>query len=310
MTAPLIGFVILSHEGDGKLARLVSALGREYDSPPIAVHHDFSQAAIDRAAFPANVVFVKRWVPTSWANWSVVEGALRAFRLVLDSAAVEWTFLLSASDYPIRNGDEVRRILASEPSDALIDMRPCVRGLISVAILIGATNPVMDFEDSPINHALKTRFMMSPQLWIPIIRRKPRWRVGRLTWRPPFAGRHPFSARRPAFYGDHWWAGNRRAVEAVLAPSGFAKRVRRHLRRRTQPDESYYCTVLAADEELTLCLDNRRYAEWNGGGAHPQLLTENDLAAMFASAGYFARKFSDNAPVLDAIDAHLARRQV
>ena len=304
---PVVGFVILSHQDDDRLLRLVASLNREYDSPPVVVHHDFSQAPVDRTPFPSNCRFVEDWTRTSWANWSVVDGALRAYRSILARSNAEWVFLLSAADYPIRRGSDVRDELARERCDALIDMRPCLPGKRPRAQTIGKTNPVMSFMDTPGNHALKTRFTMSPQLWFPIVRRKPRWRVGRLTYRPPFAGRHPFTEERPAFYGDHWWAGNRRAVEAVLDPGGFAARLRRHLRMRTQPDESYYCTVLAAREDMTLSLDNRRFAEWNGGGAHPQSLTEADLDAMFASGAYFARKFEAGSSVRDHIDARLAR---
>jgi hypothetical protein len=63
--------------------------------------------------------------------------------------------------------------------------------------------------------------------------------------------------------------------------------------------------VLASRHDLTLCLDNRRYAEWNGGGAHPQTLTEANLASMLESGAYFARKFAPGDKVRDTLDVHL-----
>lgn len=306
----VIGFVILSHENDGKLPRLIRALDDSYGKPPIVVHHDFSQAFFDVADFATNVTFVQPSVPTRWADWSAVDGTLRAFRKLIQDPEVDWAFLLSAADYPIRDGEDVRRELGHCPCDALIDLRPCVPGHRSRARTVGHTSSVMSFMDSAANHELKRRFYMSPQWWIPIVRRKPRWRLGRYTFRPSFDGRHPFTREQAAFYGDHWWGGTRRAIEAVLDEQGFAAKLRRHYRWRTQPDESYYHSVLAARDDLTLCLDNRRFAEWNGGGAHPQILTEADLQPMFASGAFFARKFAADAPVLDAIDAHLAARRM
>ena len=50
--AQTVGFVILSHERDERLARLVDALNREYDDPPIVIHHDFGQARIDTSGWP------------------------------------------------------------------------------------------------------------------------------------------------------------------------------------------------------------------------------------------------------------------
>ena len=306
---PAIGFVILSHESDERLARLVGALNREYADPPIVIHHDFGQARVDVSMLPRNVTVLDDWVPTGWAKWSVVEGALRAFRHLLDTSDADWAFLLSAADYPIRRGDQVRAELAGSDCDAFIDLRPCDPASIPRARTVGKTSPIMAHMDTPANHAIKTRFTMSPQLWLPIIRRRPRWRIGRVTWRPPIAGRHPFTAEHGSFYGDHWWGGNRKAIEAVLEKGGFAERLRRHLRTRTQPDESYYATVLAARDDLTLCLDNRRFAQWNGGGAHPQAITMGELEPMLTSGCYFARKFAPEDKVRDAIDAHLAEKR-
>ena len=50
---------------------------------------------------------------------------------------------------------------------------------------------------------------------------------------------------------------------------------------------------------------NRRFEEWNGGGAHPQWLTSSELDTMFASGRHFARKFRPDDPVLDQIDEAL-----
>lgn len=302
-----IGFIITSHEADGKLARLVRALNREYDYPSIVIHHDFSQAKIEVAFFTKNVSFVVPWVQTNWAHWTVVEGQLRAFQQFLSTSDAEWVFLLSAADYPIRRGRDVRRELVAICADALIDLRPCVSGTAPRARTIGSPNPSMAFMDADANRRIKSRFMLSVQLWFPVIRWRPRLRIGRVTYRPNWEGKHPFKCGRLAFYGDAWWAGNRRAVEAVLNQNGFAERLRRHLRLRSQPDESYYCTVLANDDDLTLCLDNHRYSEWNGGGAHPKLLDENDLKPLFASGAFFARKFPDCAFTLGKIDAHLTQ---
>ncbi len=302
--SPVIGFVILSHEADEKLPRLIESLNCEYDSPPIVVHHDFGQAKLDRRAHPGNVAFVEQWLPTSWASWSVVAAALRAFEQ-LRSTRFDWAFLLSSSDYPVRRGREVRRELADASYDALIDFRPCLAERQPLARAVGEPNSALSFMDSAHVREVKTRFAMSPQLWLPIVRRRPRWRIGRVTYRPPFQGRHPFHNGRSAFYGDQWWGGNRKAVDAVLEEGGLAGSLRQHYRMRTQVEESYYCSVLANREDLVLCRDNRRFAEWNGGGAHPQVLTERDLPAIIRSNAYFARKFAPGSSALDAIDSYL-----
>jgi hypothetical protein len=53
-----VGFAILSHGDQRQLRRLVDGLNLHYGDPPIACHHDFSQAPLDTTLFPSNVRFV------------------------------------------------------------------------------------------------------------------------------------------------------------------------------------------------------------------------------------------------------------
>lgn len=300
------GFVILSHEGAAKLARLVAALRREYPGCAIAVHHDFSQVGFGRDSVGDDILWVENWRRTGWAKWAVVEGALSAFELLLSKTDAQWFILLSASDYPIRKGAAVVAELEAATCDAFLDLRPLSRDSSPSAILVGEANQQLGQFDNPGTLAIKRRFYLSPQLWLPILRTKPRRRLGKLTWRLPFEGRHPFRQGLGCFYGDHWFMANRKAVAAIVDPNPTNLRLRRHYRNRTQPDESYYQTVLANTPGLIICRDNRRFTEWNGGGAHPMALTSTQLPEMLASGAYFARKFDENSRVLDEIDTFLA----
>jgi hypothetical protein len=302
-----IGFVILSHEGPGKLARLVAALRREYPGCAIAVHHDFSKCRFDREAIGEDILWVEHWRRTGWAKWAVVEGALEAFELLFDRTKSDWFILLSASDYPIRKGADALAELERAKCDVFLDLRALTPDAAAKAAIVGSVNPQLGQFDNPVTNALKRRFYLSPQLWLPIIRTKPRLRLGKLTWRPAMEGRHPFRNGLGCFYGDHWFMANRKAVAALLDRNRTNLNLRRYYRDRTQPDESYYQTVFANTPGLVICRDNRRFAEWNGGGAHPMFLTRDQLPAMLGSGAFFARKFEEGAAVLDDIDAELTR---
>ena len=303
---PVIGFVILSYEGDGKLGRLVRALNREYSDPPIVVHHDFSQSPIDERTFPSNVQFVKPSLRTSWGKWAVTAGALKAFDLLFHGTEADWAFLLSAADYPVMRGAKVREELRDTPCDAFIDMRPVKIGTAPIAKTVGRTSPRLVHFESAGNHEIRRRWTHSPQWWIPIIRFRPRLRIGKWTFRPPFDGRHPYRPGFECFHGDHWFTANRRAVSALLNMDEQNARLCRHLRSRPLAEESYYATILASRADLIVCLDNRRFTEWHGGGAHPMTLTEEQVPEMLGSGAFFARKFPDDPRIFAAIDAALA----
>jgi hypothetical protein len=299
-----IGFTVLSHGSAGQLKRLFDALDREYDNPSIACHHDFGQAPLNTTDFGHNVRFVKPHIPTGWGRFSVVRAQLAALKLIYsDRVTPEWFFHLSASDYPTMPGQSIREILGAAKFDVLLDARPVHAGTVSKANVIGEANPKLNHFNSPANQALKRRFYTAREFWIPILRRDPNWRVGRHTIR--YGEAKGIHKELPAFYGDHWFAGNRKTAALLLNPTAKHIALQRHLSHRTQTDETYFQTVLMNEPGLTVCRDNKRFAEWNGGGAHPMFLGEGQLDEMLHSGAFFARKFRHDAPVLDRIDEAL-----
>lgn len=309
MVSASIGFVLLSHREPAQLLRLVTTLNRLYDDPPIACHHDFSQCPLDTANFPGNVRFVTASIRTGWAKWSVVRAMLAALRLLYDHADPDWFILLSGADYPIRDAAAVRAELLAGDADAFIDYRQVGDTAAGALEKFGPRNPELGQFESDGNRRLKWSHYEGAELWFPIVRLNDggrRVRPGRYTLHLPFATPlSPFSPAFPCFYGDHWITGNRRVAGVLLNPTAQHVRVQKHLRMRAIPEECYYQTVLCNEPGLRLIRDNRRYAQWNGGGAHPQLLTDADLPALRASTAHFARKFAHGAPVLDRIDASL-----
>lgn len=308
MTAS-IGFVLLSHREPAQLLRLVTTLNRLYDDPPIACHHDVGQCPLDTAAFPANVRFVAPSIRTGWGKWSVVRAMLAALDLLYEHADPDWFILLSGADYPIHDAAAVRADLLAGEADAFIDYRQIGDTAASALERFGPRNPELGQFESDGNRHLKWSHYEGAELWLPIVRFPDggrRLRPGRYTWQLPFATPlTPFSSAFPCFYGDHWITANRRVATLLLNPTAPHRRVQKHLRMRAIPEECYYQTVLCNEPGLRLVRDNRRYAQWNGGGAHPQLLTEADLPAIRASNAHFARKFAHGEPVLDRIDALL-----
>lgn len=302
-----IGFAILSHADQRQLKRLIEVLNEQYDNPPIACHHDTSKSPLDPEGFPSNVQFVAKPRRTGWGIWPVVQGGLDAISLLYRDCGPDWFFLLSAADYPIKSGSDVRQELASAKVDAFLDFRPVLPKWTPKATVSGAMNGALAQFNSAANEIIKRRFYVSPQLFFPVIRWRPRFRLGRFTWRPPFESPlHPFDKTTGCYCGDHWFCANRKAAQKLINPSRLRTRLARHYRMRALPDESFYQTMLLNQSDLRIERDNRRYAEWNGGGAHPMTLGEAQLNEMLASGAFFARKFELGAPVLDMIDARMS----
>jgi hypothetical protein len=300
-----VGFVILSHASPDQLKRLIQALDREYDCPPIACHHDFGQTPLNKDEFGANVWFVEPHLATGWGRPSLVWASLKGLALLYAKAAPDWFFLLSAADYPVMSGKRVRDMLARAECDAFLDARAIEPGAVPAAATVGAANPKLSHFDDENDRQIKRRFYLSREIWIPLIRLKPRLRLGRYTWRPALFPKNPYRGF-PCFYGDMWFGGNAKVADVLINPSPKHRELARHLEHRTHVDETYWQTVLMNEGQLTICRDNKRFAEWNGGGAHPMTLTADQLDEAFSSGAFFARKFASGSDVLDAIDRRLA----
>ena len=118
---PFIGFVILSHLELSPLERLIGALNRTYDEPPIAIHHDFFQSNIDVSRLSGNIVFVRPNLRTQWAHISIIRACLLTLRALYHKYDPEWFTLLSATDYPIMPGRKVLNELREETFDLYMD---------------------------------------------------------------------------------------------------------------------------------------------------------------------------------------------
>jgi hypothetical protein len=218
--------------------------------------------------------------------------------------APDWFVLLSGADYPIALPSRVLDDLRHGGCDAYIDLHQ-IGTEPPRAELIGDINPLLHHLDTEESQRTKWRFYLARQFWLPILRRRPRWRLGRHTIRLPLTDRRFFGKRMALWWGEHWFSGNRRVAGLLLHPTPNHLALRRELKWKTFPEEAYYHTVLSNTPGLVLNRDNKRYTEWNGGGAHPMTLTINEVPLLLASAAHFARKFDGASSALDEIDAAL-----
>jgi hypothetical protein len=304
INAPL-GFVILSHADADQLARLVCTLNRVYRHPPIAVHHDFSQTAVDIGQFGANVGFVQPSVRTKWAHISIVHAALAALRTLYDRALPDWFTLLSAADYPTMPAEAVVAELHQSAFDLymdhqLVERDPSPQQILSPSRL--GTHSVHWRRMAYDRYVAKT--FQYPSLTKRLKRTHRRIIIRNESMLRTF---NWFPANWKCFAGDHWFTGNRKVADALMAASSTHPQLFEHFTDRFCPDESIYHTILCNHPGLRICNDNKRYADWMGQDAHPRLLDHSDLEMIRSSRSHFARKFSAThcVEVLASIDRML-----
>ena len=262
----VLGFVILSHSETPQLARLISSLNKNYFFPPIVIHHDFSQSRLSLSSeeMGDNVSVVKPHYPTRWSHISIVDSFLTALEMLFDQQAPDWFTLLSAACYPVAKGTHVLRELENSAYDAYVEHHNISAGILSTRSESTPRTPKEIWFDECRTRYIST--VRSPNL--------------------------PFTNDFNCYVGEHWFTGNSKAAKALVASRRERNELFYHYSAVFCPEESYYQTVLANRQDLKLCGDNKRYADWSLGGSHPKELTENDLQDVLKSNCHFARKFA------------------
>jgi hypothetical protein len=298
MRAPL-GFIILSHAELEPLQRLIRALNRTYNDPPIAIHHDFSQSSIDITELRGDIRFVNPSLVTRWGHISLVHATLAALRDLYDHRDPEWFTILSTSDYPIMPGRQVIKELQESKFDAYLDYLPVERSPADIsATKLG--RPQSEWQRNAYDrYVAKTIKLPSAVAWP--TQNRPQIVIRSYFLLAPFL---PYSPSWKCYAGDFWFTANSKAAKILLSNAPNIKKTLVHLRKRFAGDETFYHTVLANQTNLRICPTNKRYSQWLFRARNPTILEIADLPAIVHSACHFARKFSHHrdSTILDELD--------
>ena len=244
-----IGFAILSHLELTQLRRLIDALDRTYNRPPIIIHHDFYQSAGDISQFKGKASFVKPSIRTKWADISLVHASLSALRMLYENYDPEWFVLLSATDYPIMPGQKVIKELQEGAFDLYMDYQLAERypsaSFQPVKSRMGSSEPEWR-RKAYDRYVAKT--IMFPPLIVREQSRRPILIRSNLLLRPFL----PYSKTWKCYAGDHWLTGSRKVAAVLLSETSNGRRTLKHLSHRFAPDESFYQTLLANQTDLRI----------------------------------------------------------
>jgi len=294
---------------------LIHKLNALFDSPPIAVHHDFGKNPKFLDDCPENVRLVRPHIDTKWADFSCIEAAIQALRLLYSGTnKPNWFVYLSGSDYPIKPAARILADFQASSVDAYIQHLP----------LQGRHSPTWWQRET-------SKRVCSVRVDVPWITRHLKLTLRRRQFSHPLfsRGRLPYSDHLKPYGGEAWFCANHRAAQAILDFYDTDKALADHCRQILVPEETYFHTVLANNSSLKLSQDCLRYVDWSSDasprrpmrldelpntaasvGSHPRILTMNDLPRIQSSRAHFARKFDEQIDpvILNELD-HLTSGQ-
>jgi hypothetical protein len=290
-------YVVISHRNPDQVVRLVRVL-REGPSSRVLVRHDARGERLERMQIEAaGGEPLEDRIKMRWGGWSQLKLLLACLREAAERHDPDWTLILSGQDYPLRPLADIEADLDASAADARLGS---VRQVETRRPAAG---------DDEFFLRCRYRHYARPRVFPSSLPRSIR-PLAYARELPPLIGvRRTVPAPLTFFASADWLTLGRAGIRAVLAASEH-RRLMRHFRRVAVPSESFFASVLLADPSLIVDRDDRRFASFAHGAAHPDTLTSKDYDRLLASGADFARKFDVRAEphVLDMLDEHRQSR--
>jgi Core-2/I-Branching enzyme len=281
--------------------RLINAIGSEdnvyvvhYDKRRPRAEHEAIQAF---AAGKKNII-IQRPTAVLWGRYSLFRAQFEGLKLAVQSKQ-KWThwFNLSGQCYPLMPVGEIERQCAEMGEASFVrHFQPLNSGDWTGKPETRLTGHVLDYH------------LLEKVLWLPGIGRRLRELFGATGSVPRVPLIRYKLPREFAWYGgDNWVTLSRSAAEYIVSDRRAARIIRR-LNHSAFPEESCYQSVLMNSPLAPKVLnEHRRAIKWSAL-ASPGIQTIEDwdhLQQSAKSGCWFARKFSDQGPILDLIDKNL-----
>ena len=317
-------YLIFSHDSQGQIVRLASAIRNLSPYAEIAIHHDPSKAPLDVALLQQvrGVRVVPNPVKGEWGDFSLVEQYLHAMRWCRDNVAFDWMCTLTGLSYPISPLRAFEEQLAHSGYDGFVrhfdafDPGPYPKGVWPKGT--GETRYLFRYFKLPqfphyyrlpnwikvLLRAMQKRLNESNSLFRVVpMPRGARTRIGLRRRRLPFPREFVLCG------GRQMLNVNRRALDRIFAYLEAHPDYERYFRRTLIPDEGFFNSILANDRDLRICNDVQRFIKWpiGIGAASVAVITKDEVQAVVQSGAPFALKFDMRVDpeALDLVDSLL-----
>ncbi|WP_344737793.1 beta-1,6-N-acetylglucosaminyltransferase [Microbacterium awajiense] len=288
-------YVVTSYVNPTQVIRLLGRLRADSPDSRLIVSHDRKMPSPALSALEdVGAELVMTATPVTWGDDSYLRSQLAVIDYA-DLAATDWLTMLTGQDYPLRPLADYERSLVVSGADMALEEPEHI-------------DPDIDL----LLHRYRTRAHRMPH-WVDrhrihqVVKHLPGLTLSREPrGLPPYLLRKrlrtPFSPGFRLRKGADQFALSGRASARLLAAPPHLLRYYSHTRI---PSESYIHTVLRNDPTLVNLPGMIHFTRW-GSSPHPEWLTVDDLDEMTSSDKWFARKFHEDDPVLDALDERLA----
>jgi hypothetical protein len=301
-------YLIFSHHRQQQLQRLARSIHQLSPNALIVIHHDPTQGELDHDLFAEipGVHFIPDPIHGEWGDYSLVEQYLHSLRWCLDNLDWGWLCTLTGLSYPISSLHEFESRLATSEYDAFIrhfdafDPGPWPKGVVLKGT--GETRywfRYFKLPRFPYWHKVPARLMgflskarQLLNLSQPFFRIIPMPRGGKTRFGIR-RFRQPFSPGFTLCGGRQMLTLSREACRQVFEFLEINPWYEGYFMRALIPDEGFFNSILANDQQLKICNDVLRHIKWpkDIGASSVSVITRDEVDAAIQSGAPFGLKF-------------------
>jgi hypothetical protein len=281
-----IAFFILCHKSPQQVIRLVERL--RDDNSFFFIHVDKrADPSVHKIlvsfskTHPDQIILCRRRYRCYWGRFGIVEATISCIREAVGiGLPIDYAFLLSGQDYPIKSTAHIRSFLGDHAGKEFIESFP-------------ADEPNRWTKAEGDHNALNRVLYWTISF---------RSRHIQIKWRRRF----PFGFR--PYGGSMWWCLSKECVayidRFVLQNPAYT----RYFRTVFIPDESFFQSIISnSPYKDRVISDDLRYTDWeNPNPLYPRTLETSDLDRLMASSKLLARKFDKRSQeLLNIVDREI-----
>ncbi|QQL49550.1 beta-1,6-N-acetylglucosaminyltransferase [Mucilaginibacter ginkgonis] len=276
-----IAHLILAHRDLAQVARLVKQIA--HPGSFVVIHIDKKcdmQGFLELEKQP-DVYLMKNRIDVNWGGYSIVEATINGLRAIVElRREFDFVNLISGQDYPIKPIAEFNALLEENKGKCFFNY--CLPG-----------EPWLEEAQQKINTynltdwKLKGKYALQKLLNIALPKRT-----------------------APAGYTvigfSAWFTIDAEATRYILKCCDDKLPITGFFKYSWGSDEMFFQTLIYNSPLKDKMVNhNYRYIDWSEKNPRPKTLTMADAPALKASDAFFARKFDQDAEVLDYIDQNL-----
>ena len=297
-------YFIQTHKNPNQIYRLVRTIKKSSPTAQILIGHDSTSCHLDMAPLQdlPEVTLLKGNARAIRGDFSLLQPYFNAINWLFEhNSDFEWLVYISGQDYPTQSLSKVEDFLSKTDYDGFMKY-------------FDAFSNQCLWDESEVLKRYFCQYYRLPGWTGRFLLRM--WKIQEFTpiifsvFYGSLIGLRakitPFDKSFLCYGGYQWHTLSRKCVQYIKDFVNQNPEIISYYQKTLVPDESLVQTILINSNFFKICNNNKRYVDFTGtDSGHARILANKDYETITNGSFHFARKFDQNADILDMLDAEI-----